>query len=63
LTYTLAELCWALGISKRQYTNIKWKLPKPLDALKTKQRGKRGRPLWSREQVDEWVRAGCPKPK
>jgi hypothetical protein len=55
LTYSQAELAWALGISIRQLRRNQWKLPKSLDALSRQ-------PRWSREEIRIWVEGGC-KPR
>jgi len=53
LTYTVAELCWALGISPRQFRRKRHLLPKPIP-ITTK-------PLWCRAAIAEWVQNGCRK--
>ena len=51
LTYTQAELAWALGISMRLLRRIQYRLPQPLKSISAK-------PLWSRSAIAEWVESG-----
>lgn len=51
LTYTAAELAWALGISIRQLRRIQYRLPSPIKALSRQ-------PKWSREEIRSWVEGG-----
>jgi predicted DNA-binding transcriptional regulator AlpA len=51
LTYTAAELCYALAISDRQLRRLKHKLPAPLPIGR--------RPRWCREAIREWLANGA----
>ena len=50
LTYTTAELCYALGMSPRQLRRLRHRLPAPLPFSR--------RPLWSREVIAQWIADG-----
>jgi hypothetical protein len=51
LTYTFAELCYALGMSARQLRRKRHLLPAALPWSR--------RPLWSRVSIHEWLENGA----
>jgi hypothetical protein len=56
LVFNVAELCWTLGISIRHFKRHHARIPQPLTTLSR-------RAIWSREEIESWVKNGCPPPQ